>query len=63
MVAISFGQLGGLCALVLFIWSAVNIWASWYLGKVIRSLAEERRELRRWKRLSILRDRQERDWN
>jgi hypothetical protein len=63
MIAISFGQLGGLCALILFVWSAVNIWASWSLSRIMRSLTEERRELRRWKRLSILRDRQQRDWN
>lgn len=56
-------HLAGIAAVILFVWSAVLLWASWQLGRIARLLAEERRELRRWKRLSELRDTQQREWN
>lgn len=48
---------------ILFIWSVVNLWASWQILTALRSLVTERRELRRWKRLSMLHDKQQRQWN
>jgi hypothetical protein len=63
MIATFFAHLAGLTALILSVWSMVNIWASWQLSRIARSLLEDRRELRRWRRLVILRDRQKQDWS
>jgi len=56
-------HLAGITTLILFLWSCVLVWASWQLGRMARSLIEERRELRRWQRLSMLRDIQQRKWD
>jgi hypothetical protein len=52
----------GIAAVILFIWSAVLAWASWQVGHLFRLLVEERRELRRWKRLHALAQRQNVQW-
>ena len=57
-----FEHLSGVISLILFVWSGVLIWASWQIGVMARALDKERRELRRWKRLELLRDRQRKDW-
>jgi len=54
----SFDDLSGPIALILFVWSAVLLWASWQLRAAAREVAEQRRELRRWQRLSALHERQ-----
>lgn len=41
----------GILALIQLVWSVVLLWASWQIGHIVRSLAAERRELRRWKRM------------
>jgi len=48
---------------ILFIWSAVNLWASWELLRAFHSILAERRDLRRWQRLSNIHDKQQRQWN
>lgn len=48
---------------ILAVWTIVLLWGSWQLSCVAHSLVEERRELRRWKRLSAVRDKQQREWN
>ena len=48
---------------ILAIWTIVLFWGSWQLSRMIRLLNEERRELRRWKRLGQLYDKQQRNWN
>jgi hypothetical protein len=58
-----FDHLCGITAVILFIWSAVLVWASWQIGCMFRSLANERRELRRWKRLSRIYEKQREPWN
>jgi hypothetical protein len=55
-------HLAGIVALILFLWSAVLLWASWQVGHLFRLLAEERQELRRWKRLHALARRQNVQW-
>jgi len=52
----------GALAVILFIWSAVLLWASWQVGVMLRTLAEERRELRRWRRLQGIFDSQRSKW-
>jgi hypothetical protein len=53
----------GIIALILLSWSVVNVWASWGLILTIRKLDTERRALRRWARLTVIRDKQQRNWN
>jgi len=48
---------------IFLLWSIALIWGSWELRRGLRLLAEERRELQRWKRFSNLRDKQRREWN
>ena len=55
-------HLAGIVAVIFFIWSAVLVWASWQVGRLLRLLAEERRELRRWKRLHALAKAQNVQW-
>jgi len=55
-------HLAGIVAVILFIWSAALVWASWQVGHLFRLLAEERRELRRWQRLHALAQRQNVQW-
>ena len=62
MTDILFEHLAGITALILFIWSAVLVWASWQIGVMVRSIANERRELCRWKRLASLATRQRQTW-
>jgi hypothetical protein len=57
-----FDHVCGVTAVILFIWSAALVWASWQIGCIIRGLAEERRELRRWKRLQSIYDKQRQGW-
>jgi hypothetical protein len=57
-----FEHLSGIVAVILFIWSAVLVWASWQLGRVMRSLAQERRQLRKWKRWLELSQIQQSKW-
>jgi hypothetical protein len=52
----------GVAALILCLWSVALLWASWRIRAMIRSLAAERRELRRWKRLRDLHRRQNGKW-
>jgi len=52
----------GIVSLILFVWSGVLVWATWQIGCMVRSLAEERRELRRWKRLAAIYERQRQPW-
>ena len=47
---------------LLLIWTVALSVASWYLGCMFRSLVEERRELRRWKRLQGIFDSQRARW-
>jgi len=48
---------------ILAFWTIILLWASWQLSRMIRLLSEQRRELRRWQRLTQLHDKQQRDWN
>jgi len=57
-----FDHLCGLVAVILFIWSAALVWASLQVAHMLRVLAEERRELRRWKRLQGIYDKQRQGW-
>jgi len=52
----------GTLGVILFIWSAVLLWASWQIRSMLRILAEERRELRRWRRLQGIFDSQRAKW-
>ena len=47
-------HLAGIVALILFLWSAVLLWATWRLCLIMKELDAERQELRRWKRLHAL---------
>ena len=58
-----FDHLCGITAVILCVRSAVLVWASWQIGCMFRSLANERRELRRWKRLSRIYEKQREPWN
>jgi hypothetical protein len=55
-------HLAGIVAVVLFIWSAVLLWATWQLHRMIKALDAERRELRRFQRLAALGKRQNGQW-
>lgn len=57
-----FNHLSGILAVILFIWTTVLLWASWQIARMLRILAEERRELRRWKRLQGIYDKQREGW-
>jgi hypothetical protein len=52
----------GITAVILFAWSGVLVWTSWQLHKLARELDQEREELRRWKRLHALNQRQNTKW-
>lgn len=52
----------GTLAVILFIWSGVLLWASWQIRCMLHILAQERRELRRWKRLQGIYDSQRAKW-
>jgi hypothetical protein len=52
----------GVTAVILFLWSAILIWATWQLQKLARELDTEREELHRWKRLHALNQRQNTQW-
>ena len=58
-----FDHLCGIIAVILFVWSAALVWASWQVGHLLRILSEERRELRRWKRLQGIYDKQREPWS
>jgi len=45
-------------ALILIIWSMALVVWSWRLGAAAREVAAQRREMRRWQRLSALHERQ-----
>jgi hypothetical protein len=55
-------HLAGIVAVVLFIWSAVLLWATWQVHRMIKELDAERRELRRYERLARLAKRQNGQW-
>jgi hypothetical protein len=55
-------HLSGIAAVILFAWTLVLLWATWQLGYLFRRLAEERRELRRWRRLHALAKAQNVGW-
>jgi cell division protein FtsL len=48
---------------VLGIWSVALVWASWQIRLMIRNLAEERRELRRWARIKSVWERHGGKWS
>ena len=58
-----FEHLAGITAVILFVWSAALLWATWRLVRALRTLAGEQRELRRWRRLRALGERQRQPWN
>jgi len=47
---------------LLLIWTGALTVATWYIGCMFRSLVEERRELRRWKRWQEIFDQQRSRW-
>jgi hypothetical protein len=55
-------HLAGITAVILCVWSAALIWASWRIGRMTRALARERREVRRWVRLKSVYDSQRSKW-
>ena len=57
-----FDHFCGITAVILCVWSAVLVWAAWQIGCMFRSLANERRELRRWKRLADVAKAQRAPW-
>jgi len=57
-----FDHLTGIVAVILFIWSTALVWATWQIRCMLRTLAEERKELRRWKRLQGIYDKQREGW-
>jgi len=62
MIDSIFDHLCGTLAVILFIWTIVLLWASWQIRCMLRVLVEERRELRRWKRLQGIYDKQRQGW-
>jgi len=58
-----FDELTGLAAVILCVWTAVLLLYSLQLRRVARLLAQERHELREWRRISALHDRQKDKWN
>jgi hypothetical protein len=52
----------GIVAMILFIWSVALVWATWQLHRLAKELDAEERELRRWKRLHALAQRQNVRW-
>jgi hypothetical protein len=57
-----FDEFVGAAAVILLSWSAVLLWASWRLSRVMKELDAEREALRRWKRLHALAQRQNVQW-
>jgi len=57
-----FDHVCGTLVVILFIWSGVLLWASWQIRSMLRTLSEERKELRRWKRLQGIFDSQRAKW-
>jgi len=57
-----FDHLCGIVAVILFIWSVALLWASWQVNRMLRILLEERKELRRWKRLQGIYNSQRAKW-
>jgi len=57
-----FDHICGTVAVILFVWSGTLVWASWQISRMLRILAEERKELRRWKRLQGIYDKQRQGW-
>ena len=57
-----FDHLCGIATVILCVWSAALVWATWQIGCMARSIINERRELRRWKRLHALHEQQRRGW-
>ena len=47
--------------LILSIWSMALIWGSWEIGRQVRRIGEERKEVRRWVRLKGLMEKQWRE--
>jgi hypothetical protein len=59
---VSFDELQGIAAVILFIWSVALVWASWQLHRVAKALDAQERELRRSERLHTLAQRQNVQW-
>jgi hypothetical protein len=55
-------HLAGIAALILLLWSAVLLWATWQIRGVAKELDAERQALRRWQRLHVLAQRQNVQW-
>lgn len=58
-----FGELTGIAAVILCVWTAALLIMSLQLRHVARQLDSERRSLRTWRRLSSLHDKQKDKWN
>ena len=58
-----FDHLAGVTAVILFLWSAALLWATWQVRRALARLANERRELHRWRRLSRIYAKQREPWN
>lgn len=56
-------HLAGVVAVILLIWSAALLWASWQIAHMTRQLARERREIKRWIRLKTVYDSQRSKWH
>jgi hypothetical protein len=50
-------------AIVLLCWSAILLWKSFELWRLAKDLEAQRWEIRRWKRLSAIRDKTKDKWN
>jgi hypothetical protein len=59
---ISFDDMAGIVAVILFAWSAVLLWATWQLQRLAKDLDAERQAVRRWKRLHALARAQNVQW-
>jgi CHASE3 domain sensor protein len=55
-------HLAGITALILLLWSAVLLWATWRLHRLAREVEAQRQALRRWQRLHALAQRQNVQW-
>jgi hypothetical protein len=55
-------HLAGIVALILFLWSAVLLWATWRLCLIMKELDTERQAMRRWMRLHALARAQNVQW-
>ena len=59
---VSFDDMIGIAAVILFIWSVALVWATWQLQRLAKELDTERQAVRRWKRLHALARAQNVQW-